>query len=89
MQLTHREDQREYRITPSRLENEMTIQELDRISTMNITPATVEAIMLKARAERAEGVRILLIELSAQLRRLAAKLRPNRQRLPQAGVWAR
>ncbi len=67
----------------------MTIQELNRISTVTITPDLVEAIMAKARAERAEGVRILLIELGAQLRRLAAKLRPNRQRLPQAGVWAR
>lgn len=67
----------------------MTIQELDRISTVNITPATVEAIMLKARAERAEGVRILLIELGAQLRRLTAKLRPSHQRLPQSGAWAR
>jgi len=67
----------------------MTIQELNRISTVTITPDLVEAIVARARAERAEGVRILLIELGAQLRRLAAKLRPNRQRLPQAGVWAR
>jgi hypothetical protein len=67
----------------------MTIQEFDRISTVNITPDLVEAIVARARAERAEGVRILLIELGAQLRRLAAKLRPSRQRLPQTGVWAR
>ena len=67
----------------------MTIQKFDRISPATITHATVEAITERARAYRSEALAALLIELGTQFRRLAAKLRPSHQRLPQSGAWAR
>lgn len=60
-----------------------------QISTANISPATIEAVIRQARADRAETIRAMAVRLPSLFSRLAARLRPSRQRLPQAGVWAR
>jgi hypothetical protein len=49
---------------------------------------TIEIAMRRARNERAEHLGRLLAATPALFKRLAARLRPNRQRLPQTGVWA-
>jgi hypothetical protein len=54
----------------------------------SVTPAIIDAAIRKARHERAEVMRATAVRLPAYFRRLAARLRPNRQRLPQSGAWA-
>lgn len=44
-----------------------------------ITPAGIEAVVRKARADRAEVMRATLAELPGLVKRLIAQLRPNRQ----------
>jgi len=53
-----------------------------------LTLDDINAMIARARSDRAEGIRELMSELPAQLSRLMARLRPNRRRLPQSGAWA-
>jgi hypothetical protein len=53
-----------------------------------IRPVDVHAALARAHADRAEYVRMALAGVSALPKRLVARLRPNRQRLPQAGACA-
>lgn len=53
-----------------------------------ITPSAIEAVVRHARAERAEAMRVALVQLPALIKRLAAAIRPNRQRLPQTSALA-
>lgn len=53
-----------------------------------LTPAAIDAIIRKARADRAEVMREQLGELGASFRRLVATFRPIRARTPHKGVWA-
>ena len=53
-----------------------------------VTHASIDAIVRRARAERAEAMRAAMAELPALFKRLAAAILPNRQRLPQTGAWA-
>jgi len=59
-----------------------------RLAAAFISPMAIDAIMTQARADRAEVMRATLAKLGPLFKRLAARLRPNRQRLPQAGIWA-
>lgn len=52
----------------------------------SITPADIEAVVRKARADRAEVMRETLAELPALVKRLLASVRPNRAR--QGGALA-
>jgi hypothetical protein len=45
-------------------------------------PVDVHAALARAHADRAAYVRMALVEVPVLLRRLGAKLRPGRQRLP-------
>lgn len=47
-----------------------------------------DAIRRRALNERAEAMRALFSQLGLAFRRLAGKLRPAGQRLPQSGRWA-
>ncbi len=60
----------------------------DRFPTAAITPSAIEAIVRNARAERAEVMRVALLELGASFRRLVAAFRPIRARAPRNGAWA-
>jgi hypothetical protein len=60
----------------------------NRIAIAFISPADIENIMIQAREERAEVMRAALAKFVTLFKRLAARIRPNRQRLPQAGAWA-
>ena len=48
----------------------------------------VHAALARAQADRAEYVRMAIAGVPVLLKRLVARLRPNRQRLPQAGACA-
>jgi hypothetical protein len=48
-----------------------------------ITPASIDAILRQARAERAEAMRAELAALPGLLKRLIAHFRPIRERTPQ------
>lgn len=48
-------------------------------ATASITPAGIEAVVRKARADRAEVMRETLAELPALVKRLIATLRSTRQ----------
>jgi hypothetical protein len=54
----------------------------------SIRPIDIHAALARAHADRAEYIRIALTGVPALLKRLTGRLRPNRQRLPQAGAWA-
>lgn len=54
----------------------------------DIRPAEIEAIIRKARAERAANMRQSLGEFSAAFKRWIASFRPIRQRVPQKGALA-
>lgn len=60
----------------------------NRISAAFISPVDIDAVMIDAREERAEVMRAALAKLAPPFKRLAARIRPSRQRLPQAGAWA-
>jgi hypothetical protein len=47
----------------------------------------IEMVVQQARAERAEVMRAALSELPALVKRLVARLRPNREPLPRCGAW--
>jgi len=53
-----------------------------------ITPAGIDAILRRARAERAEAMRAELAALPGLLKRLIAYFRPIRQRTPQTSALA-
>ena len=53
-----------------------------------IQPVDVHAALARAQADRAEYVRMAITGVPVLLKRLVARLRPNRQRLPQAGACA-
>ncbi len=53
-----------------------------------IRPVDVHAALARAHADRGEYIRIALAGLAAQVKRVAGKLRANRQRLPRTGAWA-
>jgi hypothetical protein len=65
-----------------------TMNTLEIAAFPEINLDTIEIAMRRARSERAEHLRRLLAATPALFKRLAARLRPNRQPLPQAGVWA-
>jgi len=48
----------------------------------------VHAALARAHADRAEYIRFALAQVPGLVKRLSAKLRPDRQRLPQTGAWA-
>lgn len=54
----------------------------------DITPASIDAVVHQARAERAEAMSAILAALPATLKRLVASIRASRLRLPQKGAWA-
>lgn len=53
-----------------------------------ITPSRIDALIRKARAERAEAMRVSLSELPANFKRWIANFRPIRERAPHKGAWA-
>jgi hypothetical protein len=53
-----------------------------------LRPVDVHAALARAHADRAEYIRLAIVGVPVLFKHLAAKLRPNRQRLPQAGAWA-
>jgi hypothetical protein len=53
-----------------------------------LTLADIEVYVRHAQNDRALAMRQMAVSASALFKRLAALLRPNRQRLPQAGAWA-
>jgi hypothetical protein len=53
-----------------------------------LSAAKMDALLNRARAERAKAMQQALSGLPALFKRLAAVLRPDNQRLPQAGAWA-
>jgi hypothetical protein len=53
-----------------------------------IQPVDVHAALARVHADRAEYIRLAVATVPALLKRLAARFRPNRQRLPQSGACA-
>jgi hypothetical protein len=53
-----------------------------------IEPVDVHAALARAHADRGEYIAKAVTALPALVRRVAAKLRPNRDRLPHNGAWA-
>ena len=53
-----------------------------------LEPVDVHAALARAHADRAEYIRLALTGLPVLVKRLAAKLRPSRTRLPRTGAWA-
>jgi hypothetical protein len=53
-----------------------------------LTLEDIDAVMRRARDDRAQVMRAMAIKAPDLFKRLAAALRPSRQRLPQAGHWA-
>jgi hypothetical protein len=53
-----------------------------------IRPVDLHAALARAHADRAEYIRTAVGEVPVLLKRLTARFRPNRQRLPQAGACA-
>jgi hypothetical protein len=53
-----------------------------------ITPAAIDAIVRKARADRAQVMRAVMVEFAASLKRLVAGFRPIRERVPHKGALA-
>jgi hypothetical protein len=58
------------------------------LDEIHIAPVDSHAAIARAHADRAEYIRLALVKASALIKRLAAKASPNRQRLPQTGLWA-
>jgi urease accessory protein UreH len=50
--------------------------------------AEIEGLLARARAEQTKAMREMLSELPALIKRLVARLRPNRQHLPQTRACA-
>jgi hypothetical protein len=55
---------------------------------IQLSRAEIEALLARARAEQRKAMRDMLSELPALLKRLVARPRLNRQRLPQTGACA-
>ncbi len=51
-------------------------------------PVDVHAALARAHADRGEYVRLALLRLPTLVKRVAAKLRFGRARLPRNGAWA-
>jgi hypothetical protein len=51
-------------------------------------PVDVHDALARAHADRGEYIRLAIAGVPALLKRLAARLRPNRQRLPHSGACA-
>jgi hypothetical protein len=58
------------------------------LDELHIPPIDIHAAIARAHADRAEYIGLAATKVSALIKRVAAKVRPNRQRLPQTGVWA-
>lgn len=58
------------------------------LAVSDIRPAEIEAIIRKARAERAANMRETLGRFTAAFKRWVASFRPIRQRVPQKGALA-
>jgi hypothetical protein len=57
----------------------------DRLS---IRPVDIHAALASAHADRAEYIGFAIAKVPVLLKRLIARLRPNRAGLPQGGAWA-
>jgi hypothetical protein len=57
----------------------------DRLS---IRPVDIHAAVARAHADRAEYIGYAVAKMPVLLKRLTAKLRPNRTGLPRGGAWA-
>jgi hypothetical protein len=55
---------------------------------LRVPTVDVHAALARAHADRAEHIRIALAQVPGLLKRLSAKLRPSRHRLPHTGAWA-
>jgi len=55
---------------------------------LRVPAVDVHAAIARAHADRAEHLRFAIAQVPSLLKRLSAKLRPNRHRLPQTGAWA-
>jgi hypothetical protein len=55
---------------------------------LRVPTIDAHAAIARAHADRAEHIRFAIAQVPGLLKRLSAKLRPNRQRLPQTGAWA-
>jgi hypothetical protein len=53
-----------------------------------LTAAAIDAVIRKARADRAEVMRESVGEMSVAFKRWVASFRPIRERTPHKGVWA-
>jgi hypothetical protein len=51
-------------------------------------PVDVHAALARAHADRAEYIRLALAKLPVLAKRVSAKVRPQRHRMPRAGAWA-
>jgi hypothetical protein len=61
---------------------------MNRHDRLQIRPVDLHAAVARAHADRAEYIGFALTKVPALVKRLTARLRPSRQRLPQAGAWA-
>jgi hypothetical protein len=71
---------------PHRLEIVMNSQDNRADSALNHT--AIDAVIRKARADRAEAMRESMGELSLAFKRWVASFRPIRERAPHKGIWA-
>jgi hypothetical protein len=55
---------------------------------LHIRPVDLHAAVARAHADRAEYIGYAIAKVPGLVKRLSAKLRRNRTRLPQAGAWA-
>ncbi len=53
-----------------------------------LTPAAIDAIIRKARTDRAAVMHQSMCELSVSFKRWVASFRPIRERAPGKGIWA-
>jgi hypothetical protein len=53
-----------------------------------IEPVDVHAALARAHADRGEYIAKAVVAVPALVKRVVAKLRPSRERLPHNGAWA-
>jgi hypothetical protein len=65
------------------------VMNFDRqVSDSSINLPGIDAMVRRARKERAQAMRTAVVKLGRLFKRLAVLAQPSRQRLPQAGAWA-
>jgi hypothetical protein len=55
---------------------------------IDVGPIDIHVAIARAHADRAEHIGFAVAKVTALIKRAAAKVRPNRRRMPNKGVWA-